>query len=172
MSDHWWRRRKRKVNWFNEIYDELEKLGDLINATLEKVYKNSYRNTLSNKNKIKGFSIRIDPNGKPRIKEIIASLSSIDDELDIVDDFEPLVDLIEEKDTLIILATIPGIKKSDIDLRLTKTCLIISVESEVFEWYDELMLPAKVDSKSAKASFKNGVLEVRLKKLVTLTKYN
>jgi len=120
VNDPWWkRRRKKKDPWFNDIYDELERLGDLIDETMQKAFKSS----------------------------------------------EPLVDIIEEKDTVVILAAIPGVNKDDIDLRLTENNLTFSVDSADFEWYDEFKLPARVNPKEARASYKNGVLEIKVKKL-------
>ena len=41
----------------------------------------------------------------------------------------------------------------------------VSVDAADFEWCDELKFPVKVKPKSACASYRNGVLEVRLEKL-------
>ena len=76
-----------------------------------------------------------------------------------------MVDIIEDETILVILVALPGVKKDDIDLRITENCLSVSVDTEDFEWYDELSLPAKVSTKSAHASYKNGVLEVRINKV-------
>ncbi|RLI09151.1 Hsp20/alpha crystallin family protein, partial [Candidatus Bathyarchaeota archaeon] len=51
-----------------------------------------------------------------------------------------------------------------IDLSCTERELTISVDTEKRKYFKRLELPAEVDPKSAKASYKNGVLEVRLKK--------
>jgi len=59
---------------------------------------------------------------------------------------------------------VPGVEKKDINLNATEDRLIISVDTPQRKYYKEVDLPAKVDPKSAKASYKNGVLEVVLKK--------
>jgi HSP20 family protein len=92
------------------------------------------------------------------------------DETEEDDEQEPLVDFIDEGELLIILAALPGIKKDDIELRVTETCLTVSVDAESFEWYDEFKLPAKVKPNSARASYKNGVLEIKLEKLEKIIK--
>ena len=169
MSDPWWRRRKKKSPWFNDIYEELEKLGDLINETMEKAFENSSENTPVRRNRIKGFSIKIGPDGKPRIREF-NDRQPLQDETEISDDQEPLIDLIEEAETLVVLAALPGVKKDEIDLCVTEDCLTVSVDTADFEWYNKLNLPTRVKPKSARASYKNGVLEVRIKKLEKLIK--
>ena len=77
---------------------------------------------------------------------------------------EPLVDVYEEKDVVKVVAEVPGVEKKDINLNATEDRLIISVDTPQRKYYKEVDLPAKVDPKSAKASYKNGVLEVVLNK--------
>ncbi len=166
MSDHWWRRRKKKDPLFSDLYDELERLGDLIDETMQKAFENS-KDKPTKRNRLKGFSVKIGPEGKPRIRDFNnCQLPQVDSEVS--DDQEPLVDIIEESETVVVLAALPGVDKDDIDLRLTENFLTFSVDTSNFEWYDELKLPARVDPKSANASYKNGVLEVKLKKLEKL----
>jgi HSP20 family protein len=167
LRDPWWRRRKKKDPLFNDIYEELERLGDLIDETMQKIFDNSSDNLQANRNRIRGFSIKIGSSGKPRIREMNSIQSPLDavDEADIIDDGEPLVDIIEERNTFIVLAALPGVNKSDIDLRVTENCMTISIDTDDYEWYDEFDLPTKIEPKSARASYKNGVLEVKLEKL-------
>ena len=169
MSDPWWRRRKKKGPWFSDIYDELEKLGDMIDETMSKSFENSSENTPIRRNRFRGFSIKIGPDGTPRIREF-NNRQSMQDETDANEDQEPLVDFIDDGELLIILAALPGVKKDEIELRVTESCLTVSVDAESLEWYDEFKLPAKVKPKSARASYKNGVLEVRLEKLEKIVK--
>ena len=138
---------------------------------MEKAFENSYENTPVKSNRIKGFSIKIGLDGNPRIREF-NDLQPLQDETEISDDPEPLIDLIEEGETLVVLVALPGVKKDEIDLRLTKDCLTVSVDTDNFEWYNELKLPTRVKLKSARASYKNGVLEVRITKIEKLIKHD
>ena len=88
-----------------------------------------------------------------------------DEEEDSFDDQDPLVDLIDDGESITILVALPGVEKEAIDLRVTENCLTFSVDGSDFEWYDELKLPARVNPKLARASYKNGVLDVKLSKL-------
>ncbi len=162
MSNPWWRRRKKKNPWFNDIYDELERLGELIDDTMNKAFDETYENSSLKRNRSKGFSIKFSSDGKPRFEEI--NRRQIWDEQDDVDGRDPLVDLIDDGENLIIFVALPGVDKEAIDLRVTENCLTFSVDGSDFEWYDELKLPAKVNPKLAHASYKNGVLEVKLSK--------
>jgi HSP20 family protein len=84
--------------------------------------------------------------------------------LDIREEREPLVDIITTDDEVKICAELPGVEKKDIKLHGTEDTLTISVDTPERKYYKELELPGKVDPKSAKTRYKNGVLEVTLKK--------
>jgi HSP20 family protein len=92
----------------------------------------------------------------------------------------PALDVFEEKDELVVKAELPGIEKDNVEVNLTDHTLTIKGEKKKEEEVKEekyyrsersygsfvrtLQLPADVQSDKVKASFKNGVLEVRLPK--------
>lgn len=92
----------------------------------------------------------------------------------------PVVDVFEEKDDIVIKAELPGITKDNIEVNLTDHMLTIKGEKKKEEEIKEenyyraeraygsfvrtLELPKDVHSDKIKASFKNGILEVRLPK--------
>jgi HSP20 family protein len=92
----------------------------------------------------------------------------------------PVVDLFEEKDEIVVKAELPGMDKDNIEVNLTDHTLTIKGEKKKEEEVKEenyyrsersygsfvrtLELPTEVHSDKVKASFKNGVLEVRLPK--------
>ncbi|MBI2998075.1 MAG: Hsp20/alpha crystallin family protein [Deltaproteobacteria bacterium] len=92
----------------------------------------------------------------------------------------PFVDLYEEKDEIVAKVELPGIGKDDIQVNITDHLLTIRGEKKKEEETKEedyyrserafgsftrtLELPRAVQVEKAKASFKNGVLEIRLPK--------
>jgi HSP20 family protein len=169
LDNPWWKRRKKKSPWFNDIYEELEKLGYMIDETIQKASEGSSDKSPARRNHVQGFSIKIGPDGKPKIYKFSSRQSQqIEDEIS--DDPEPLVDVIEDDEMLVVLAALPGVRKEDIDLRVTETCLTLSVDADEFEWYNEFKLPTKVNPNSAHASYKNGVLEVKMERLEKLVR--
>jgi HSP20 family protein len=92
----------------------------------------------------------------------------------------PAVDLYEEKDDIVVKAELPGINKDDVEVNLSDHTLTIKGEKKHEKEIKEenyyrsersygsfirtLELPKDVHSDKVKASFKNGVLEVRLPK--------
>ncbi len=93
---------------------------------------------------------------------------------------EPLSDVWEKEDEVIAVIELPGVDKEDIDLNVTPKTLEVRAEKKeekkekekgtYFEeraykgYYLTLSLPAEVDPNEVKATYKNGVLEVRMKK--------
>lgn len=95
------------------------------------------------------------------------------------------VDVREEMDEVIVTADLPGVDKKDVVIRLvTPLSLEISVlkktepeeGADVYDYYTRerlsgslhriVSLPAEVIDEKASASFRNGVLEIRLGKTV------
>ena len=92
----------------------------------------------------------------------------------------PMVDVFEEKDDIVVKAELPGIEKDNIQVNLTDHTLTIKGEKKKEEEVKEenyyraersygsflrtLDLPRDVRADQVKASFKNGILEVRMPK--------
>jgi HSP20 family protein len=77
---------------------------------------------------------------------------------------EPLVDVLEQEKTVSIIAELPGVEKSDIQLHTTETTLTLSVNTPQRKYYKQITLPTTVDPKKAQSRYKNGVLKVTMQK--------
>ena len=110
-----------------------------------------------------GYSITIGPDGKPQIREF-GNVKPTRFGPRIREEREPLVDIYVTNGEVKVIAELPGVNKEDIQLHGTEDTLIISVDTPERKYYKEVKLPAKVDPKGAKTSYKNGVLEVILPK--------
>jgi HSP20 family protein len=93
---------------------------------------------------------------------------------------EPVIDVFETKDEVVATIELPGVKKEHIALKVSPSSLVLSVRqgqreekhcpghyeySARFEGHSQTVsLPSKVLSSKAKATYKNGVLEVRVPK--------
>jgi HSP20 family protein len=92
----------------------------------------------------------------------------------------PTVDVYEEKDDIVVKAELPGMDKDNIEVNLTDRTLTIKGEKKKEEEMKEenyyrsersygsflrtLELPKDVHADKVKATFKNGILEVRMPK--------
>lgn len=93
---------------------------------------------------------------------------------------EPFIDVIETDKEVIATAEMPGLEKQDIKINLTEDRLEISAETKREEkreekgyvyrersrgsYYRAISLPSPVDPDESKASYKNGVIEIKMPK--------
>jgi HSP20 family protein len=115
-----------------------------------------------------GYSMTVGPDGKPQIREFgnMKPDSRMGrPHLDIKDKREPLADLVTTDCEVQVIIELPGVAKDEIKLRGTEDSLTASVDTSERSYYKKLELPARVDPKTAKSKYTNGILEVTLKKL-------
>jgi HSP20 family protein len=90
----------------------------------------------------------------------------------------PVVDIYEEKDDIVVKAELPGMTREDIEVDISDSHLTLKGEKRKEEKIEEehyfacersygafhrsLELPTEVQAEKVKASFKNGILEIRL----------
>ncbi|MGC8982344.1 MAG: archaeal heat shock protein Hsp20 [Desulfurococcaceae archaeon] len=179
MPDDWWWRRRRRF-WEEDIFDELDRMFEEMMRDLRDVLRRFYYGISPEELEreirelekrgvrpyVYGFSITIGPDGRPVVREF-GNIRRTRGRPEIIEEREPLVDVFERGDEVVVVAEIPGVDKEKIDLKVTEDgkTLIIKASNEERKYYKEVDLPAKVDPESAKASYKNGILEVRLKKI-------
>ncbi|KOR56378.1 Hsp20/alpha crystallin family protein [Bacillus anthracis] len=93
------------------------------------------------------------------------------------------VDLYEVGEELVVTAELPGIQKEQIQIEIQSEYLKVSVKEEILEEEEQtshnyyrrersiseasrlIKLPYSINKKAAKASYQNGVLEIRAPKL-------
>ncbi|MGD0886588.1 MAG: Hsp20/alpha crystallin family protein [Thermodesulfovibrionales bacterium] len=92
----------------------------------------------------------------------------------------PMVDIFEEGSDVVVKAELPGMRKEDIDVKLTDNTVTISGEKKKEEKVEKknysriersygsftraFSLPSEVQTDKAKAQFKDGILEIRVSK--------
>lgn len=70
------------------------------------------------------------------------------------------VDVHETDDEIRVIADLPGVERSDIELKCDGEMLTIGTENARREYNERIELPVRVDEHSASATFNNGILEV------------
>ena len=77
---------------------------------------------------------------------------------------EPFVDVLKYEQEVRVIAWLPGVDVKEIRLHATPHALTIMTKARGGKYHKELRLPAEVDPKHVKTSYKNRVLEVELKR--------
>jgi len=174
----WWRRRSLLGD---DIFEEMDKLmEEMFRDIAPSIPKELVRERkLPDGSTVRemgpfvyGYSVTVGPDGKPIMREFgnvkprtrLTQSGRTRPMMEVKGKREPLTDVIEEENFVRVIAEVPGVEKGDIALNATESSLTISVDTEKRKFYREVGLPVPVDPKSAKANYKNGILEVLLMK--------
>jgi len=113
---------------------------------------------------IYGFSYTKEPGKEPEIKEF-GNIKPSHKKLEPFPggEREPLIDVIDQKDAYEVVAELPGVEKEDLGLHATENSLEIKTENGR-RFFKEVLFETPIKPETAKATYKNGVLSVRLKK--------
>lgn len=77
---------------------------------------------------------------------------------------EPLIDVLEEKDELVVVAELAGFNREDLTIHVKNQRLNLSAETLDRKYHKSLNLPKVVIPNTIRTTYKNGVLEIRLRK--------
>jgi len=109
-----------------------------------------------------GYTMTVGPDGKPVVKEYGNVKPG---QLPTSDTREPIVDtIIDEKEKVVkLIAEMPGVEKADVKIVVEDKIVDLSAEHDEKKYHVKVPLKHKVDENSAKASYKNGILELVFK---------
>jgi len=154
------RRRRSIFDLFDEILREFEREIMDLEEEFERMLKEGRKEAGPY---YYGVRITIGPDGVPRVEEFGNIKRSRRGRPVISEEIEPLVDVIEHEDEIWIIAEVPGVSKENIKVRALEDKVIIRAE-DGRKYYKVVDLPSKIDPNTAKASYRNGVLEIKVKK--------
>lgn len=149
-----------------EIQQLIEDMIRLFDIEDERIFSDLIKQASKpNARFIRGYTISFDSEGKPTMREFgNKPMLSNKGEPVISEEREPLIDLMEQNEHLTITMEIPGVEKQDIDLRIKNNILEIDVDTPGHYYYKQVDLPCRVEEKSTKATYNNGILDITIKK--------
>jgi len=109
-----------------------------------------------------GYTMTIGPDGKPVIKEYGNVKPAL---LPTSDVREPFVDvLVDDKEKVLkLVAEMPGVEKKDIKIVVEGRTVNLDAEHGEKKYSAKVPIRQKVEEDSVKATYANGILEVRFK---------
>ena len=109
-----------------------------------------------------GYTMTIGPDGKPVVEEYGNIKPG---QLPTSDTREPIVDtIVDEKEKIVkLVAEMPGVEKTDVKVVVENKIVNLSAEHDEKKYHVKVPLKHKVDENSAKASYKNGILQIVFK---------
>jgi len=109
-----------------------------------------------------GYTMTVGPDGRPVVKEYGNVKPGL---VPNSDTREPIVDtIVDEKQKVVkLIAEMPGVEKTDVKIVVDNKVVDISAERGEKKYHAKVPLKHKVDENSAKASYKNGILQLIFK---------
>lgn len=135
-----------------EAGGEIKKEGEIDLSHLKKGMKGVF-----------GFSVKTMDGGKARV-EPFGNIKKTPKGPTVDEVREPMTDVFDEKEEIRVYAEMPGVNQQDIKLDLRGDILDISAQSGDRKYHKEVLLPAKVKAETLESSYKNGILEIKIKK--------
>jgi HSP20 family protein len=78
---------------------------------------------------------------------------------------EPVIDLFDEPDQVILVAEMPGVSSAQVKVELVDDILTLSAGEGERSYYKEVVLPAPCSGEGLRIACNNGVVEIRCSKL-------
>ena len=110
------------------------------------------------------IKLRLDRREKPHIREFGNVRPSVKGLVEQSTVRKPLVDtsINEKENVMIITAEMPGITKEDVKVTLDEGLVTIHAEKGNKKYHTDLQVNKELDAESTKASYINGILELRI----------
>jgi HSP20 family protein len=149
--------------FFEQIDKEFSDAEDMLNRMFKTVTE-SGDHGLSQPPYFYGYQITVGTDGKPHIREFGNVRPSQKGLIEQNAVREPLVDtsINEKENTMIITAEMPGITKEDVKVTMEEGLVKIHAEKGNKKYHTELPVDKELDEDTTKASYINGVLELRI----------
>ena len=110
-----------------------------------------------------GFNVRMGLGGTP-VVEPFGNIQETESGVVVTEKREPLVDVLDEGNELVVIAELPGIAEEDVQVKVKDDVLEIAGSRKDRGYLKEVLLPTSIDPGGLKSSYRNGVLEIRIAK--------
>jgi HSP20 family protein len=149
--------------FFEQMEKEFSDAEDMLNRMFKTVAE-SGTDGLDTQPYFYGYQISVGTDGKPHIREFGNVRPSQKGLIEQSEVRQPLVDtsINEKENTMIITAEMPGITKEDVKVTMEEGLVKIHAEKGNKKYHTELPVDNELDADSTKASYINGVLELRI----------
>ena len=150
------------------LFKGLEKLVDLAskleeNGTSTGESKFNLDHIKKGMKGVYGFTINTAAGGKPTV-ETFGNIKKTDQGPKVNEEREPITDMFNETEEIIIIAEMPGIEEHDLKIELKEDILEIAAVSKSRTYRKDILLPQKLDSQNLSFKYTNGILEIKIKK--------
>ncbi|HEX9678643.1 archaeal heat shock protein Hsp20 [Nitrososphaera sp.] len=174
--DEWFGKRRR--SWFPDVDDMMKEMERMMQEAFKNLEQQVPKNLVRERKLedgstvremgpiVYGYSVKIGPDGKPEVRKfgnIDTMPHLLGGGLSVKEEREPLVDVIKGSEDVRVVAEVPGVNKEDLRVSADEGAVTIESATGSPRYYKKINLPDAVDPKTAKSTYKNGILEVSIK---------
>lgn len=159
---------------FGNLDSEFRKMRKQMDDLMRDAVEGNSTDNSSKKPLVFGFSVTTGPDGIPKFEDFsnntiepFSSSRNETKEATIETSREPLTDVNETDSDIAITVELPGVSKEDIDINVTETRVEVKVDTEARNYFKAIDLSCEVQTKSSKATYTNGILDLVLKKKIS-----
>ena len=163
--------RKRAMGDFPEFFAEFEKEFTRMQGMVNKIMEDAMKHANSPQRGepfVYGFTMRVGRDGVPQIQPFGSAAKDVPqvDESAALGPMgrEPLTDVIVGDQDVAITVELPGVEKQDVNLHVAEDAVTVRADKGR-RYHKRIHLPVKVVPSSAKATFKNGILDVSVRRV-------
>lgn len=150
---------------FRGLGDFIDLLGGMIEEGEENVSRSGEFRVKGLGDKARGvygLTIRTGIGGIPRV-ERFGNIRATKEGPVVAEVREPIVDVFDEGQEIVIVAELPGVGEDEIHVEAQDDILTLETTGER-KYVKEILLDDAVDAATLRKTYKNGILELRLKK--------
>jgi HSP20 family protein len=158
--------RRKAMDDFPEFFAEFEKEFARMQGMVNKIMEDAVKHAQSPQRGepfVYGFSMRVGPDGVPHLQPFGSAAKDVPEVGLEAGSREPMSDVIDGDKDVSITVELPGVEKGDVNLHVAEDAVTVRVEKGR-RYHKRIHLPAKVVPSSAKATFKNGILDLTVQK--------
>jgi HSP20 family protein len=149
---------------FEDIEREFAEAEEMMNRVF-RTAKDIRPEDLAKNGYFYGYQLTVGPDGKPHVREFGNVRPSMKGLVAPSDTREPMVETaVDEKENMLrITAEMPGVTKQDVKVSVSEEQVTIHAEKGDKKYHTEIPVSVPLDDKSSKATYSNGILELKIK---------
>ena len=155
---------------FRKMFDDLDRefsqeAEEMLNRMFRTIRQGDAQPMTSNLPYYYGYQINVGPDGKPHVREFGNVRPTRRGLVEQTEIRKPLVDtnFNEKENTYVITAEMPGVSKEDIKVSISQQTVTIRAHRGGKKYLTEIPLDVELDDASAKATYTNGIVELKIK---------
>lgn len=150
-----------------ELFKGIGNLVDLVSEMSQQgqteIHRTGEITGLGKAKGIYGFSIRTGIGGAPTVEQF-GNIRRTPEGPIIEETREPIVDVFDEGDKVLVVAELPGVSEATIRCQAEGDVLTLAAEGKDRKYAKEVLLPSPVEAAPVRQAFQNGIFEVEFKK--------